>query len=48
LADLEAGRADTDAEVDWVEQLAAGWPMLRAVVAHVPLERAARRVYRIG
>ncbi|MFV2010405.1 MULTISPECIES: amidohydrolase family protein [unclassified Micromonospora] len=40
---VEAGRADTDAdaEVDWVEQLAAGGPMLRAVVAHVPLERDA-------
>jgi len=47
---VEAGRtdADADAEVDWVEQLAAEWPMLRAMVAHVPLERGADTGARIA
>ncbi|WFE28033.1 amidohydrolase family protein [Solwaraspora sp. WMMD791] len=50
---VEAGRTDrhADAEVDWVEQLAAEWPVLRAVVAHAPLERgggAAAQVAALG
>lgn len=38
---VEAGRRDEDAlaEVAWVEELAAGWPLLRGIVAHAPLER---------
>lgn len=39
---VEAGRRDDQAldEVIWVEQLATQWPVLRAVVAHAPLERS--------
>jgi L-fuconolactonase len=41
---IEAGRRDDQAlaEVAWVEQLAAHWPVLQAVVAHAPLERGER------
>jgi len=40
---VEAGRTDAEAgaEVAWVEELAARWPVLRAVVAHAPVERGA-------
>ncbi|MFY1637923.1 amidohydrolase family protein [Solwaraspora sp. WMMB335] len=38
---VEAGRIDGHAvaEIDWVSGLAADWPLLRAMVAHVSLER---------
>ncbi|MEV0731165.1 amidohydrolase family protein [Polymorphospora sp. NPDC050346] len=47
---VEAGRADGDAarEVDWVEELAADWPVLRAVVAHAPLEHGAGAAPRLA
>ena len=40
---VEAGRADRQAfeEVAWIEQVAARWPVIRAVVAHAGLERGA-------
>jgi L-fuconolactonase len=40
---VEAGRADEEAadEVAWIEQVAARWPVIRAVVAHATLERGA-------
>lgn len=40
---VEAGRADEQAfdEVAWIEQVADRWPVVRAVVAHAPLERGA-------
>lgn len=40
---VEAGRREEQAiaEVDWVQDLAAGWPTLLGIVAHVPLERGA-------
>jgi L-fuconolactonase len=40
---VEAGRlpGQTFAEIDWVTEVAAGWPALRAAVAHADLERGA-------
>ena len=40
---VEAGRADEQAyeEVAWIGQVAARWPVIRAVVAHAALERGA-------
>jgi L-fuconolactonase len=33
--------ADPLAEVSWIEEIAAGWPPLRAIVAHAPVEHGA-------
>lgn len=38
---VEAGCDDPSGELDWIETLAADWPVIRAVVAHAPLEHGA-------
>ncbi|MDG4765704.1 amidohydrolase family protein [Solwaraspora sp. WMMD406] len=47
---VEAGRSDARAhdEVRWIEQLAADWPSLQAVVAHLPVEHGDRAADRLA